>query len=142
MTMTPELQPHNQEEKKLYQWLRNLMKKHHVVRIENTVGSGMPDVNICTEGYEAWIELKIVTLRGILLRKEQYAWGVRRAKHQGRSLILSYDPQSNRIEIWIFPQVIVEKGGKYLRITNKPYFSFTKGVPDAAGIIQEAIMHD
>ena len=31
----------------------------HLIRIENTSGSGTPDVNACDEGNEVWIELKL-----------------------------------------------------------------------------------
>jgi len=75
-------------------WLR--LRPHfpsgcHVTRIENTTCSGVPDVNFCLDGIEYWLELKIVTERGAVLRKFQYAWGKQRILRQGRVYIIGYD---------------------------------------------------
>jgi hypothetical protein len=46
-------------EKNLAHCFRDHMRKHgHVQRIENAVGTGMCDVNICIAGTESWVELK------------------------------------------------------------------------------------
>lgn len=47
-------------EKKDYQILRkNIIEKNdRIDRIENIVVVGMPDVNVCFDGVESWIELK------------------------------------------------------------------------------------
>lgn len=46
----------------------------HCVRVENTAGSGIPDLTICHEGKESWVELKIKRGRKIEFRAAQHAW--------------------------------------------------------------------
>ena len=60
----------------------------HSERIENSTGSGIPDVNTCFQGQEVWIELKIITGYQFHLRRTQYNWINRRLKEQGRIFIL------------------------------------------------------
>ncbi len=38
----------------------------HVNRVENIVGVGIPDVNICHNGIETWVELKVAVGRYLL----------------------------------------------------------------------------
>ena len=56
----------------------------HVCRIENTAGVGTPDVNICHNGVEAWLELKVAKGHYIYLRASQVAFCVRRVAEKGR----------------------------------------------------------
>ncbi len=79
--MTPE-QRHND-------WIRSALEGADVARIENCVQLGMPDMNICLHGLECWVESKVANGRGIVLRKEQFAWGVRRAQHGGSVFIVA-----------------------------------------------------
>lgn len=72
----------------------------HMERIENVVGVGTPDVNICHEGKEAWVELKLIRsfpkrsttpVRIPHFKEEQLYWIQERAKAGGRA--------------WLFVQV-------------------------------------
>jgi hypothetical protein len=47
-------------EAKTYRTFREKVFKPHdrVTRIENAVGTGQPDVNICVDGVESWVEIK------------------------------------------------------------------------------------
>ena len=53
-------------------------------RIENTAGVGTPDVNICHNGVEAWLELKVAKGHYIYLRTSQVSFCVRRVAEKGR----------------------------------------------------------
>ena len=45
----------------------------HVERVENALTRGTPDVNMCVEGTEFWLELKVLDTKGQCeLRPEQY----------------------------------------------------------------------
>lgn len=70
-------------------------------RIENTAGSGTPDINVCYQGLEFWIETKLVTNGGrVHIRPYQYSWIRRRTDAGGRIFIFAYE--SERDEIWVF----------------------------------------
>lgn len=64
-------------------------------RVENTAGTGTPDLNYCVGGVEGWTELKAwerVRLSGRFtvpkLREDQAAWLSRRARAGGRAYLL------------------------------------------------------
>lgn len=64
----------------------------HVQRIETgSTGRGIPDVNLCWDGVETWLELKIVKGKRVDLSPEQVAWHYRRARAEGRSWIVARD---------------------------------------------------
>jgi len=71
-------------------------KGTHAIRVENSVGPGTPDVNICLDGREVWVELKHVhewparqdTLVDIGLRPDQVTWLGRRGRAGGNVWIL------------------------------------------------------
>lgn len=46
--------------KHVQETIQKIYKKapYHIMRIENAVYSGTPDVNICVDGKETWLELK------------------------------------------------------------------------------------
>lgn len=72
----------------------------HVVRVENTLERGMPDVNICYEGLELWIELKAsVSHEQVKIRKEQRVWAIRRNMEGGKIYVLSLD-ETGVISLW------------------------------------------
>lgn len=64
----------------------------HLVRIENRVGAGMPDVNGCIEGVDFWAELKAIESapkrKGIIriphYTQEQRLWIRKRGRAGGR----------------------------------------------------------
>lgn len=58
-------------------------------RVENSTGSGMPDVNTCRKGIEVWIELKVMTGNQFSLRHAQMNWARKRIRDgQGRIVVL------------------------------------------------------
>jgi hypothetical protein len=61
----------------------------HCCRVENTAGSGIPDVNCCHQGVEFWLELKIVRENRIQFRSSQIAWITERSGYSGRVFILA-----------------------------------------------------
>jgi len=55
----------------------------HLIRIENLVGAGVPDVNACYQGSEVWIELKVAKGHWVHFRTSQIAWFAKRLPHLG-----------------------------------------------------------
>ena len=51
----------------------------HVIRVENTSGSGTPDVNACLNGKDVWVELKMAKGKWVHFRTSQVAWITKRA---------------------------------------------------------------
>lgn len=94
----------------------------HVFRIENGLGAGMPDVNACYQGKEAWIELKVwIPGAGVLLRKEQYAWGRGRAVAGGKVFVICEAEDAGVVLCFAYPQFLVSPYGrseKYVSIDD------------------------
>lgn len=101
-------------------WLRSKLPGH-VCRVENTIGSGMPDINWCYEGKEIWIETKMTLTNSVLLRKEQWAWMRRRDVAGSQVRIVAVLPR-DFIACWFPKHVEVFPQGKYLRIEGAPIF--------------------
>jgi hypothetical protein len=60
------------------------------MRLENLVGTGMPDVNGCLNGVEVWLELKYVASGfKIHFQPTQPPWIFRRALSGGRVYVLA-----------------------------------------------------
>jgi len=115
------------------EWLKkNIFDDCHFQRIENN--TSVPDVNVChMSGVEFWLELKINNVGiGILLRKNQYAWGVRRSVvYKGKCYVLALvvnerDTQEflgkvpKTIELYSYPLNVEVYGKKYVRIKSQP----------------------
>lgn len=70
-----------------------LVKGHlpgHAERVENALTRGTPDVNLCHEGYELWLELKVLDAKGVCtLRPEQYLWHRKRQESGGHVFVLA-----------------------------------------------------
>lgn len=130
---TADLKSYRINEKKFYAWFRDNLNLHvnkiHIQRVENTVSPGLPDLNICSPDLaELWIELKITLPDGVILRKEQYAWGIKRAMCGGDVYILSLN-RDDSINIYRFPAINVEprgNQGRYVRIVSEPHKITTK----------------
>ena len=59
------------------------------MRLENLVGTGMPDVNGCLNGVEVWLELKHVASGfKIKFQPTQPAWILKRTLYGGRVFVL------------------------------------------------------
>lgn len=89
----------------------------HLQRIENSAICGMPDLNTCWKDAEVWIELKVDKDGKVLLRKEQYAWGMRRALAGGHVWVMALVGK-DLIQFWKFPFKVIPYGisAKYVDI--------------------------
>ena len=79
------------EQSMLETGLWQLVKRNlpgHVIRVENTSGSGTPDVNACYAGKETWLELKMAKGNWVHFRTSQVAWFTKRVPRQGRCGVL------------------------------------------------------
>lgn len=109
-------------EVKFSAWLRERLPGH-VIRIENTIGAGIPDINWCNpDGVEVWIETKIWR-NGVKLEKEQYAWGMRRERNNGKVRVVCL--KENTILVYFFP-FIVKQAGKYVSIVSNANYEINK----------------
>ena len=72
---------------------QNLPKKTFFQRIENRVGEGIPDTFICMDGYNFFIELKIIKNNRIILQKSQIAWNIKYSRCNGVSFFLASSPK-------------------------------------------------
>jgi hypothetical protein len=121
-----------QAEIKFWNWLKSKLSKSKVdmQRIENTTGGGVPDVNMCHRGTDAWLELKVYVKGNVVLRKQQYAWIVRRAKANGNVMVVAWDADNKQVDVFM-PGFSVRPWGntqKYVAITSDPDFMFQKNV--------------
>lgn len=90
-------------EQQLFQRAKKALQPGHIIRVENPLDPGMPDVNYCIEGVEGWLELKMAiscpktkelrdcTLR-VSIRPVQPIWWQERLKVGGRVHILVETP--------------------------------------------------
>ena len=122
-----------QQKVKFWHWLKNKLGKVKGIdmqRIENTTGSGVPDVSMCYKGTEAWVELKVYVQGNVVLRKEQYAWLIRRARANGNVMVMVCNPDAGAVEIFTPPFNGRPWGNKsqYVALTNEPEFSFSKTI--------------
>ena len=71
---------------------RNLPQDVHASRIENTVGSGISDVNVARKGFgELWLELKVTHGKNVHFRNSQRSWIAARTDAGGRVLVVLRD---------------------------------------------------
>lgn len=106
----------------LNQWVRQQLPDCDVLRIENTAERGVPDMNICHKGREAWLECKLFVRDKVLLRPAQFAWGMRRSSHGGRVCVLAWDVNEDRLRGWVYPDIEIIPQGKYLMIMSPVKF--------------------
>jgi len=84
-------------EKNLRHWLSREIRKRggHVQNIEDAYSTGVPDMNICINGREAWIECKYLkawpkragTGVRVKFRPGQVNWLVKRGRAGGRAFV-------------------------------------------------------
>lgn len=62
----------------------------HLIRLESTTTSGIPDANVCLNGVETWIELKVKFRKGEpAVLPSQRAWHVKGVNHGRRVFVLT-----------------------------------------------------
>ncbi len=66
----------------------------HASRIENTAGNGMSDVNLCKNGKEIWVELKMFKGRRLHFRNSQLSWICSRHNFGGRIFVVARNDDS------------------------------------------------
>lgn len=99
-------------------FVAQLKKDCDITPIETSTSRGVPDLNLCRQGVEIWVELKLFVGGRVLLRPEQYAWGMRRSMHGGRSFVVAWH-KSEYLMIWRFPLTVLPHN-KYVYITSAP----------------------
>lgn len=72
--------------------LRSIIKDHlrHIdwQSIESALtGGGIPDLNGCCDGVEAWVECKRASAWTVKIRPAQIGWSKKRIRHGGRVLL-------------------------------------------------------
>lgn len=75
------------EKTHVYEPLKRNLPEIDWQRIENVVGTGVPDINGCANGIEFWIEAKIGTSGAFEIRPAQIAWLTRRYNRGGRVFV-------------------------------------------------------
>jgi len=91
----------------------------HLQRIETSVSSGVPDLNWCNEGLEAWLELKVTRAGRTRLRPLQYSWGMRRTVAGGRVVVVSRQA-NDTLHVHRFPLTIDDSLLETIRIISPP----------------------
>lgn len=102
-------------------WLTGRVPKHwHCQTIETTTGRGIPDLNICNDAGEMWLEIKAAHKRPHL-RPEQYAWISRRHACGGKAFVLHRCDED--IFTWAIygpPNWETRVSGSYVEIISPP----------------------
>lgn len=130
---------------KLEQRLWQKLKPHlpgHAQRIESATDNGIPDVVMCYAGVTTWIELK-VRIEGVtVLRKEQYAWGMRHSNCRGRVFVVAAEPDLKWWTYWKFPFMVDTYGTneKYVSIATPPRYN-KLSIPFTDEIIRNTILY-
>ena len=115
----------NKDEQKFSAWLRRKLPGH-VARIESCIGAGIPDISWSHPIYgEHWIETKIIT-HGVILDKEQYAWGMRRQKCGGSVMIIAIHENINMIKVFKFPIKVSGGSSRFLMVISRPDAEFLR----------------
>ena len=87
----------------MYAKIKPWFDKHGVpARVENSAGSGMPDMIYCTKQVIMYIELKIIKSGKIHLRPYQYAYATRVLPHIDTHLYWFMCYQDDHIRMYTF----------------------------------------
>lgn len=88
--------------------LLNKWPAAHWISVESSTQNGIPDMNMCYNGKETWLELKVLRGQSIFLETFQLQFHIQRNRAGGRSLILAAD--ENRIVVLKIenPRIIYE----------------------------------
>jgi len=110
-------------EKLFTQYLQRI-KGWDIQRIEVITSQGVPDCNIAIAGRPGsiWVELK--SLKSMKLRKEQYAWGLRRT-HNYDDDVFVFNGFDKIIQIWKFPFSVEPAGKGHVKPTSSPIYEMS-----------------
>ena len=97
----------------------HLPKDCHAQRIETgSTGLGIPDVNMCWEGKDIWVELKVVKGKRVELRPEQVAWLFRRNRSGGSSWIAARD-KADGVRKGKYDKIYLWPGSNVIEVKEK-----------------------
>ena len=85
------------DETDIYNKIRNNWAGLDIIRIESSASNGIPDLNFCHEGFDVWMELKILHGDRIYLERFQSQFHVRRNRAGGKSIIFAADPKRIKV---------------------------------------------
>lgn len=134
------------KESDFWGWLRDeltiTVPTIHIQRIESgSTASGIPDVNLCVRGVEAWLELKVATLTKrnpvrmkIRFPNDQAFWLARRCQAGGHAYLLvavpKYDESEGR-----WGELLLYDGAFAPRLVNMLRDTSLKDLKDHAKIV-------
>jgi len=75
-------------ESDLWKMVRRAWDYAHLVRIESSSSFGLPDINVCCNGKEFWVELKVAHGNYFTLQPSQLAWTANRLKAGAKNLFI------------------------------------------------------
>lgn len=94
----------------------------HAERIENSLERGTPDVHLCYQGKDIYVELKVQRENRNFIRKEQAIWIKRRNQEGGgHSHVLIFNDDIPIFKLYTSPLEFAEGDGKYRRILSSPH---------------------
>lgn len=104
----------------------------HIVRVENLLGAGIFDSNVCFKGVEFWLEGKYLrkwpvrpsSLVKVGLREEQEAFAIRRLYAGGRCFVWLHVEFDN---VFGSTSSLVKSGGRSGKKAAKPLVGLGKG---------------
>lgn len=105
-------------EKQFYQKVKLNLPQVYWTRIENSVGSGMFDLNGTYADREVWVELKEEYREGILIRPSQHAWSWARSKQAKNMWYLGFFKNHNAITLYQAPVQHVQTHERWLRVLD------------------------
>lgn len=74
-----------------------LGQNFHVTHVESPVTSaGVPDLNLART-LDCWVELKVVKHECVKMRPTQKRWHRERFEHDGKSWVMTFDPDSETV---------------------------------------------
>ena len=118
-------------EAELYRWMAGRFVGEWT-RIENAVGSGIPDVCVLYNRQTFWIELKLGSFP--LLRPAQRVWHLRAAVQGVVVRVVLLHPNNSLLSIYADSPRHYEFDGKYWKITSKPTLVVTRDIRNAQSI--------
>lgn len=107
-------------EQEFKKWiLKNATNDWLFQTIETSTGSGVPDLFVCTDGYQGWIELKSCANNRCYMRISQWRWMNKLSSRGGCGLLVIKRETDKRVDIYNMLD---------LRRIGTPNSDFIKGV--------------